>query len=222
METSLNSYINRSEEILRLSKGNTKKIDKFKNEFEILLSFLESATEKVKANYNAFLSNNDIKRPDSKIINYNEETNQYHCNIDGLILRGAAGNIYDRNFIRNSRIHAHQVIHCKDGNLCKYVLTQTYCKFYHDPEDLLILQKAGIISPEYYKQTIKYTRNFSNSSWVFTSNNNKYMRQFGSLASLELDLKRLELKGEKEDAIKNYKEQVIHDLLILQIIDKII
>lgn len=223
MDNTLNSYISRSEEILHCDlHNNEKKFKKYDNEYKTMISFLESTVKKIKDDRANFWDTNNKKLDyTSKIINLDEETNQYYCDIDGLKLRGNIGHIYDRKILQNDRIKAHQVVPCNKKNLCKNILQQSYCKFYHDPADLLILKENHVITSEYYQTAIKYTRNFSNTSWIFSPDPNKYMRSFGSLSTLDNDLKLLELRDSKEDEIKNYKAQVMHDILILKKIESL-
>jgi hypothetical protein len=229
MEITLNAYLQRSKDILSFDKNKKKKYDKYKSEYKNMISFLELTLKNVKNNFDSFCSSSSFstslpntEEPEHKesIIKFNNETKQYYCDIDGVKLRGTIGNIYDKRILRNDRMKAHHVISCKYKNLCRNILRQEYCKFYHDPNDVLELKNAKVISEEYYNDIIKYTRNFSNTSWIFTSEPNEYMRSFGSGASLENDLKILELRGTKAEELDNFKAQVMHDLLVLKKIER--
>ncbi len=219
MDVELNLYISRSEEISDQRCVNDTKWDQYDGELEMMILFLEHTINIVRSNRDKFRSAHGKPCADSALIKYNEETNQYNCNIDGIKLRGNLGNIYDRKILQNDRIKAHQVVPCKWGNTCKNVLTQTYCKFYHDPEDLLILKNAKIISEEYYADTIKLIRNFSSTSWLYSSRPNEYMRSFGSFSTLNHDIEMMELRHSKEAEISNLKAQVMHDILLLRVIN---
>lgn len=165
---------------------------------------------------------NDIYCCDNSSIKYNEETNQYLCTIDNIELRGNLGNIYDRNILRNDKIQAHQVLPCHNGNKCYNILRQKYCKFYHDPNDLLLLKEVGVISENFYRETIQYTRNFASTSWLYSPflSNNKYnMRSFGSKNTLEHDIRMTFLRKTGKDELKNFKAQVMHDILVLKKIE---
>lgn len=220
MDSKLSDYIFRSEEILNLRSSDDAKFSKYDKELETMILFLEHAVKTVRNNRAKFYAScgKDF-RAASTFIQYNKETNQYVCNIDGIKLRGNLGNIYDKKILQNDRIKAHQVIPCNKGNSCKNILLQTYCKFYHDPEDLLILKNAQIISKEYYEETIQLTRNFSSTSWMYSSVPNERMRSIGSLSTLDNDLKLMALRKTKDAEIANLKAQFMHDLLLLHAIE---
>ena len=149
---------------------------------------------------------------------YNAEMNQYELTIGNLQLRGNIGNIYDKKLLLNDRIKAHQVIKCYNKNRCFNILHQEYCKFWHDPADLIVLRNNGIISNEFYLNTIKYTRNFSNTSFIYNPgpSTNKHVRLIGSKNSLENDIKLVKASCDHQYSVENMKAQVMHDILVLQ------
>ncbi len=223
MDVTLNLYKSRSEEILNASQADEKKIINYDVEYKNMIMFLECTIKKIKNDRAKFLElrRQNYSHDEYKIIQYDKETNQYFCDIDGIKLRGNIGQIYDRKILQNDKIKAHQVVPCNKKNACENILQQSYCKFYHDPVDLLVLKNAGIISEEFYKKTILLTRNFSTTSWLYSSKPNKYMRSFGSISNLENDLKLATFRKTKKDDIENFKAQIMHDILILRNIEKI-
>lgn len=167
--------------------------------------------------------NNEI----SAKINWIPEINQYYLKINDLTLRGNIGNIYDKKLLYNDKIHAHQVIICKQGNSCTNILSEKYCKFYHDPLDLYELKISNRISDQYYQTHIKkYTRNFSNTSWLYSSNKHLFpienLRNIGSKSTLEHDISLLHQSSYiyKSHIIENMKHQVMHDILVLLLLNE--
>ncbi len=214
MDITLNKYIERSNDIVKFEKNK-----KYIREYKHMISCLEKTLAIIKKDYLEYSGS-----AAEEVIKYNETTNQYYCDIDGVVLRGNIGNIYDKNILRNDRIKAHQVIECRDGNKCININKSQYCKFYHDPEDLLILKQAGVISYDFYRDIINRPRNFANTSWIYTTFDNdaaKNMRRFGSGATLEHDLKISKTRGTLDKELNNFKSQVIHDILILKKIHSI-
>jgi hypothetical protein len=166
-------------------------------------------------------NDNDIAS-DKHDLKWIPELNQYEIKIDNLVLRGNLANIYDKNMINNDNICAHQVIPCKNKNNCYNILSHQYCKYYHNPMDLIKLKNSLVITQEFYNQTIKYTRNFASTSWLYSPIKNKkntYMRSIGSKTTLDDDINIMKLKDAKEE-IENMKQQVMHDLLVLLKIEK--
>jgi len=227
MNKTLNDYIQRSNEILNFDLSKNKKKDKYDNEYKNMISFIKSCLNNVQKNYEVFLDKShmlDIKQETNTIhlnqekcihVKYDDETNQYCCSIDGIELRGNIGNIYDRNILKNDKIKAHQVSICKMGNKCHKILKEKYCKFYHDPADLLILKNIGTISEKYYENIKKKNRNFSNTSWIYTTFGNHHnMRSFGSKSTLKNDIDNLKIRNTLEIEIKNFEQQLMHDILI--------
>lgn len=147
-----------------------------------------------------------------------QELNQFHIKINNLSLYGNIGNIYDKKILKNDRIQAHQVVACAKQNNCNNILSQQYCKFWHDPINLLELKKNKIISDDFYYTTIKYKRNFASTTWIYTSDinlSNTNLRSLGSAATLPNDLLVAKLSSNRKVYIDNMKAQVMHDLLIL-------
>ena len=245
MDTTLNSYINRANEINHIYEKTIKKSNqtqKFQNELTHMIHYLESTLKKVKEQYEkiAIIEIDQSKKfiPSDKIIKsankasinsilarnmpsveltYVNELNQYCIKINNLLLRGNIGNIYDKKIINNSKINVHQVVICANRNNCKNILSNQYCKFYHDPIDLYQLKDNKIISDEFYYMYINYTRNFSNTSRIYSQDLSfdKNMRCIGSKSSLMNDILRIKTLNIYKNQIENMKHQVMHDLLIL-------
>ena len=174
---------------------------------------------------------NHIDEIPSTPIYWIEDINQFVLNINGVILRGNMGNIYNQNHIKKNNDNSQTVI-CKNGNKCKN-LTNTQkksengskkdklCKFYHDPLDLLELLNSNKITMTTFQKYKTQTRNFINTSWVYTdlqyNKKNLMMRHFGSNNTLkhELDLMKIDNSDINETMVKNYKQQTIHDILVL-------
>ena len=150
------------------------------------------------------------------------QTNQFAININGVILRGSIGNIYDKSHIQSSKI-INQVVICKRNNLCPNLLNNAVCKFYHDPEDLLKLVNLNKISIELFNKYKTLNRNYLNTDWIYTNQyNNNSMRQFGSHNTLNYEFDMIKFNNstntQKENdilSIKNFKHQCMHDILVV-------
>jgi hypothetical protein len=146
--------------------------------------------------------------------------NQYVMHINGVILRGNIGNIYNKSSIKKNKI-INQITICKNGNTCRNVLGSEICKFYHDPVDLLKLVKSKTISVSIFNKYKNLHRNFLNTSWIYTeqprNKNNSLMRHFGSRNTLkhEFDLIKLNNLKASEININNFMQQCMHDILII-------
>lgn len=253
MNISLDDYIKRSREILN---EKTNKISLLDNEYCHMISFLESTLAEVKLNYEKFkniekkessvtehTAENTLEINNSKLLNLTDfidkkddssakmhwipEINQYYLKINDLVLRGNIGNIYDKKILQNDKINAHQVAICMHGKFCQDILNERYCKFYHDPMDLYDLKIMNKISEEYYKNHIRtYTRNFSNTSWLYNSNNRTFLvdniRNIGSKSALVNDISILKQLTNKYRSyiIDNMKHQVMHDILVLLVLSE--
>lgn len=91
---------------------------------------------------------------------------QFGINLGGMILRGNIGNIYNKNIIlKNNKLS--NIIYCNKQNKCTNILKQNYCKFYHYPLELIILKNNEIITEEFYNKQLS-SRNFINTSWIYT------------------------------------------------------
>ncbi len=253
MNRTLQDYIIRSDEILKnISDDKISKKTLLDNEFTDMISFMENALDKIRSNYKKFKQINEKNDTNNNIqnnlitkevnvlkltdfidkkdelytkINWIPEINQYYLKINNLVLRGNIGNIYDKKILQNDKINAHQVVICKYGNFCQDILRERYCKFYHDPLELYDLKVCGKISEGYYQKHIqKYVRNFSNTSWLYSSNKPPFVseniRNIGSKSTLEHDLSIIKHSSYKYKRyiIENMKHQVIHDILILLIL----
>jgi hypothetical protein len=145
--------------------------------------------------------------------------NQFAISINGIIFRGNIGNIYNKQNIHNNNIK--QTIICKFHNTCPNLHNNKICKFYHDPHELLILLNNNDISTILFDEYKKSHRNFINTSWIYTDNqNNKKninMRHFGSKNSLynDFELMKLNKSPSVTTHIDNYKQQTIHDILTI-------
>lgn len=208
-------------------------LEKLKKTKQILSSKYQSAktnalqnalniyNENLQINENVFQHTDDIIEVDSiqdipiTPIYWIRSVKQYGVNIGGMILRGNIGNIYNSNII--NRVNSiHNLTYCKNENSCSKLLSGKICKYYHDPQQLLQLQDCGIDLSNYYKP-----RNFINTSWIYTEypekKQNANMRHFGSRDSLKhfIQLSKIEDTARTKLYIKNYKDQCMHDILVL-------
>jgi hypothetical protein len=94
-----------------------------------------------------------------------------------ILIRGNPTTIYDRKQLRrNSNIVTHQVVACKHANNCNRIRQKKYCKFYHDPIDLLDLVVDDVVDVSFYRETIKHIRKFSNTSWLYVNDDLPHFR----------------------------------------------
>jgi len=238
MDNSLNDYIIRSNEIINSfnqSKKKQKKINEFKHmifNVETVLIFIKNQFNKIdididkneeiidnpkfikNVNVTSLTSLNSINKVN---LGWVGEINQYSLKINNLVIRGNIGNIYDSKMLLNDRIQAHQVVICSKGNTCSNILSNQYCKFFHDPMDLLDLKNNKIISDQFYQKCIKLTRNFSSTSWIYSTDVNRKsnMRCIGSKSTIDYDIACIKTLDVYKANIENMKHQVMHDLLIL-------
>jgi hypothetical protein len=150
-----------------------------------------------------------------------KDINQFAIRINNIILRGNIGNIYNHNHIKKN-IPTNQTIICKHKNKCNQLKSNlTICKFYHDPLDLLELLNANKITLEVFNIYKKFTRNFINTSWIYTDDQcnkkNTMLRHFGSKNTLknEIDLIKINNSPINKTIIDNFTHQTIHDLLVI-------
>ena len=156
------------------------------------------------------------------------QTNQFAININGVILRGTVGNIYDKSHIQSNKI-INQVVICNKNNLCPTVLNNEICKFYHDPEDLLKLVNLNKMPIELFNKYKILNRNYLNTDWIYTNRcnkNNNSMRHFGSRNTLNYEFDMIKfnnlanIQKKSNDifndiSIKNFKHQCMHDILVV-------
>ena len=148
------------------------------------------------------------------------ELNQFAFHINGVILRGNIGNIYNQTHIK-SNVSTNQTIICNHRNECKNLQMDKVCKFYHDPIELLRALDEKIITKETFIKYKSLSRNFINTSWLYTDlphhKKNIMMRHFGSKNTLkhEFDLMKISNSKINEMLIDNYRQQTIHDLLVI-------
>jgi hypothetical protein len=134
-----------------------------------------------------------------------------------------------------------QILYCKYGNSCNNLLKKKeICNFYHDPCDINILYKKKIIDLHKFNMYKTTYKNFINTNWLYVNsiknNKNKNMRHFGSKNNLINDIRILKLNNnfntipetsdvnDVEDpnilSVKNFKSQLIHDILVLDELKK--
>lgn len=201
MDVTLNKYITRAKEL----QG--KNDDESKTELKMMLHFLNKAITAVELS---------LSNPQQLTVNYDAELNRHSIKIGSSIIHGEIGNIY-----YTRRTPRQQTIECKFGNECLQIQKEKKCKFYHEPSELLKLVKNKVISQQFYEETIKCTRNFENTSWMYTSNGNRpYMRQFGSKIRLKYDLTMLFSRPTKTLEINTFKAQLAHDILLFLELEK--
>jgi len=164
---------------------------------------------------------NDVSEIPNNPIYWVSNINQFAFHINGVIMRGNIGNIYNQRHIKKN-IHVNQTIICKQHNKCKNLIYEkNICKFYHDPVELLELLGTGQITDETFKIYKNRNRNFINTSWLYTdlpcNKKNTMMRHFGSKNVLnhEFDLMKIDNSKINENIIDNYKQQTMHDILVI-------
>lgn len=163
---------------------------------------------------------NKISEIPNSPIYWVKDINQFAFHINGVILRGNIGNIYNKNHIKKNK-NTHQINICKYGNKCRTLLNDQICKFYHDPLQLLELLNDNQISTQLFDKYKNLTRNFINTSWIYTdrpSNNaNNTMRHFGSRNTLKYEFELMKLENNKNTEIQtdNFRQQCMHDILVI-------
>ena len=245
MDISLSQYINRSNDIVASSDPLHRTSNE--NELKHMISILQNTLKKVKENYEKFiiLAASPVLADDPKPIVsfirnvklisdytlvpnninlcYTPELNKYSLKINNMTISGNLGNVYNNKILKRGRVQTHQVSICEYRNNCNNILSKQYCKFYHDPADLIVLRNSKIISEAFYKETIKYTRNFSNTSWLYIDNDNpnqnKNMRCIGSKNTITNDILLCKVSNFKLQ-IENMKMQVMHDILVLLMLNE--
>ena len=179
-------------------------------------------------------------------IYYISNINQYAIKINNITYRGNIGNIYNKKSINTNKHnknseHVNQILYCKYGNKCKTLLVKKeICNFYHDPIDILKLYNNNIIDSAKFNLYINTHKNFINTNWMYINslknNKNKSMRHFGSKDNIIQDIRIMKLnnnfkpinKSDKSEyindpnilCIKNFKSQLIHDILVMNEIKK--
>jgi hypothetical protein len=144
---------------------------------------------------------NETEIPNS-FIYYITKYKQYAININGNIIRGNLGNILN--------YEDHNTINCKYGKECKNI---SKCTYYHDPVDYI----------ENKLEVKNNTRNYSNSNWIYNRINKvKIFKQYnyrlvGNGINLKEDIENLDEKLLIQE-INNRRNQLIHDLLIYNIL----
>lgn len=195
------------------------KLNKYKQQDIVTMSYTDKLTiaeELIPKNKkNIICVENIIDIPQTPLYWVNS-TKQYAINLGGMILRGNIGKIYNKNIIlKNNNLS--NIIYCNKGKNCPNILKEQYCKFYHDPLELLELKNNCEISEKFYCQQIA-PKNFTNTSWIYTDypekSNNLYMRTFGSGDTLAHYIKLAKLTGDPINK-SNYSDQTIHDILVL-------
>ncbi len=86
------------------------------------------------------------------------------------------------------------------------------------------MYKSGALSAQRFEAEIAKGRTFSTTSWMYDIHNaktrkNKFMRTFGSLSTIQQDIAYLKSVDSKREVL-DFKEQVMHDLLVLAILKK--
>lgn len=168
---------------------------------------------------NVKIVNNIDEIPNTQLY-WVENINQFAFHLNGIIFRGNIGNIFNKNCIKkNNQIN--QTVICKYRNNCKILLSSKKCKFYHDPVELLELLNDVKISKETYNMYKYQTRDYINTSWIYTelpyNKNNIMMRHFGSKNTLKHDCDLMKINNTKthEIEIDNYRQQTMHDILVI-------
>lgn len=141
-----------------------------------------------------------------------ESISQFAFKINNVLFRGNIGNIFEK------LVYAYGYIKCKDANKCKHILKKRKCRYYHDPLELYNDTKISIKNGE------QYIKNFSQSSWLYTSDSRKKknmnMRRIGNRNTLSTDLEILKMDSNKHIDVDNLLNQSMHDLLTILCMDK--
>lgn len=139
--------------------------------------------------------NNIDELPNFNIYHIND-INQFAIKINGVVIRGNIGNIYDGS----KHISGRRIRHC-NNMLCKTGENKKKCMFYHDP--LIFKDKNDI-------------KNHLSSSWFYTNNSknkkNACMRHVGNRNTLKNDINIV--KYDVYEVLK-YMDQTIHDILVI-------
>jgi hypothetical protein len=149
-----------------------------------------------------------------------DDINQYAIHVNGVLLRGNIGNIYNKNHIKENKI-VHQIAICKHKNTCRNILNSEICKFYHDPMELIQLVKCKKMDIDTFNKYKNLHRNFLNTSWIYTemprNNGNNLMRHFGSRNTLkhEFDLMKINNESVNDSYIDDFRQHCMHDLLVI-------
>lgn len=155
------------------------------------------------------------------ILQWHPELNQYSIKINNLILRGNFCKIYPKRMIKNKEINVHQIVACEMGNECKSILNGLYCKFWHDPVHLLELKNNNYIKEKFYTETIKNTRNFIDTAWIYDPDGNpKNVRTFGSKDTLDNDISLIKVSKQQRFGVEEMKQRVMSDLLVLLMLNE--
>jgi hypothetical protein len=156
-------------------------------------------------------------KPEGQLF-YISDLNQYGIKIFGKELLGNIGHVYNKNLLKSGRTVLHQVIDCKYGNNCRKILSQKYCKFFHEPFELKKLLDKEQINDDFYKTCIGHSHNFLNINWLYstdTVSKNKATRQISSKETLGYDIELMRLENSSKENIKKLQQQLMHDLLVL-------
>ena len=144
--------------------------------------------------------------PDTSIY-FIDDLKQFAISINGTILRGNIGNIYEK-----IQTYKRNVYECKNYEKCKN--KNKLCNYFHDP---LKLKNYGVVSNY-------LSRNFMNSSWLHTDSlktmKNINLRHFGNKNTLCNDLKLIKYDRTYKREISTRFSQSMHDLLIILSLDQ--
>lgn len=195
------------------------KLNKYKLKDIITMSYTDKLTiseELIPKNEKNIICVENLIDVQSTPIYWVSSIKQYAINLGGMILRGNIGKIYNKNIILKNNNLAN-ITYCNKGNNCQNILKNKYCKFYHDPIELLDLKNSYKISEKTYCHLLT-PKNFTNTSWIYTDYpekpNNSYMRTFGSGDTLAHYIKLAKLTDDPINK-NNYSDQTIHDILVL-------
>ncbi len=127
---------------------------------------------------------------------------QFALSINGTILRGNIGNIYEKH----TSTGMHNIKKCRTGCSAK---SKKPCKYFHDPLD---------------QKNRDPIRNFTNSSWLFTTSpkntKNTNLRHVGSRNTLHNDLYLMKYDKNASSEIDTRFYQTMHDLLVILSMDQ--
>lgn len=225
IEKKLSSVYLKASNVYKICSNTTKseQFNAFNNSWtylnRVITPFAPSKQISCKIPLNVKIVNNINSIPNTPLY-WVENINQFAIHINGVIFRGNVGNIYNQSHIKKNT-PTNQTIICKHNNKCKTLLSNKLCKCYHDPMDILKLVKKKQITRETYEIYKNTTRNFINTSWLYTemayNKKNIMMRHFGSKNTLkhECDLIKIDNSKINEIIIDNYRHQTMHDILVI-------
>ena len=148
-----------------------------------------------------------------------KSTNQFAIHVNGVIMRGNIGNVFD--FKSDGRNLGTSIYLCKHKNKCKFLLNNQKCKFFHDPMDVKKLYESSAIDETTFEDYKHSFRNFTSISWLYVGNNykkKKNMRFLGNRNTLMNDI--FMAKFRPDSWVDDYMDQTFHDFLVIMALNQ--